>query len=379
MNNTKGRVLIIDDEKDLLRNISRILKKWDYEVIQSEDPVNLLDLLKEEKPDIVITDLRMPEIDGLEILEIVINWNNEVPVIILTGFGSVSTAVDAMKEGAYDFLTKPFELDSLSIVLNRAMERRRLFQDRNNLEIQLLENFGEKQLLVYSEEMQNVIKMAKKVAKTNSNVLITGESGTGKELLARYVHTLSLRYNKPFIPFDCTTLPENLMETELFGYEKGAYTGAVNSKQGLIELAENGTLFIDEIGDLPFNLQAKLLRLIQERQYRKVGGNKWFNADVRFVAATNQSLEEKVETKEFRADLFYRLNVVRIFLPPLRERKEEITLLATKFLKTSARENNKKIIGFTDEAKQLMELYNWPGNVRELQNVVERAAILTEE
>jgi DNA-binding NtrC family response regulator len=284
----------------------------------------------------------------------------------------------AMKEGAYDYLSKPFELDELQLVLERAFEQRQLKQENQDLHAQLLEVYGERNIIFSSDKMHNCFKMAQKVANTEATVLITGESGTGKELITRYIHTHSLRGKKPFITFDCAALPENLLETELFGHEKGAFTGAIIDKPGIIEMAKRGTLFLDEIGELSLNLQAKLLRVLQERQYRRVGGNKFLQADVRFLAATNRSLESEVESGRFRADLYYRLSVFPIRMPPLRERPEDIFILAMHFLKKYGEKNNKQINRFSHQARRLMEEHQWPGNVRELQNVVERAVLLAE-
>ncbi|CEP66757.1 Signal transduction response regulator, receiver domain [Moorella glycerini] len=370
--------MVIDDEPDFLRNICRILKRWHYECIPVADSLRVGEYIRAEQPDIVITDLKMPQQDGFQVLQTVQAWNKETPVIVLTAYGSISSAVKAMKAGAYDYLTKPFNLDELRLVLERAAEQRRLKQENQNLHLQLMEVYGEKNIIAVSENMLAAIGLAKKVACTETTVLITGESGTGKELLARFIHTHSLRSKKPFIPFDCTTLPENLMETELFGYQKGAFTGAVANKPGIIEIARGGTLFLDEIGELPLNLQAKLLRVLQEHQYRRVGGNEFLPADVRFIAATNRNLEQMVAAGQFRADLFYRLHVFPIKIPPLRERPEDIPVLATRFLQQFARQYEKTARTLSPPAQRLLEAYPWPGNVRELQNVIERAVLLAE-
>ena len=374
----KGKVVIIDDEPDFLKNMARILKRWQYDPVILQDSLTVEEVFKAEQPDIVLTDLKMPKLDGFGVLRKVSELNEDVPVIIITGYGSISSAVMAMKEGAYDYLSKPFELDELQVVLKRAFEQRQLREENQNLHAQLLEVYGERNIVFSSEKMHNCFKMAKKVANTEATVLITGESGTGKELLTRFIHTHSLRAKKPFITFDCTALPENLLETELFGHEKGAFTGAIMDRSGIIEMAGRGTLFLDEIGELSPNLQAKLLRVLQERQYRRVGGNKYFKADVRFIAATNRSLESEVKKGNFREDLYYRLNVFPIRMPPLRERPEDIFILGMHFLKNYAQKNGKHIKGFSPHARQLMEEYRWPGNVRELQNVVERAVLLAE-
>lgn len=374
----KGKVVIIDDEPDFLKNMERILKRWQYDAVLLQDSLRVEAVLREEQPDIVLTDLKMAQLDGFGVLRTVSQLNKDIPVIIITGYGSISSAVMAMKEGAYDYLSKPFELDELQVVLERALEQRQLRQENQDLHARLLEVYGERNIIFSSDKMHNCFKMAQKVANTEATVVITGESGTGKELLTRFIHTHSLRGKKPFVTFDCAALPENLLETELFGHEKGAFTGAVVDKPGMIEMAGKGTLFLDEIGELSLNLQAKLLRVLQERQYRRVGGNKFLQADVRFLAATNRSLESEVENGRFRADLYYRLSVFPIRMPPLRERPEDIFLLAMHFLKKYGEKNNKHIQGFSHQARTLMEEYPWPGNVRELQNMVERAVLLAE-
>ena len=370
--------MVIDDEPDFLRNICRILKRWHYECIPVAGSLRVGEYIRAEQPDIVLTDLKMPQQDGFQVLQTVRAWNEEVPVIVLTAYGSISSAVMAMKAGAYDYLNKPFDLDELQLVLERAAEQRALKRENQNLHLQLMEVYGEKNIIAVSENMLAAIDLARKVACSETTVLITGESGTGKELLARFIHAHSLRSKKPFVPFDCTTLPENLMETELFGYQKGAFTGAVANKPGIIEMAERGTLFLDEIGELPLNLQAKLLRVLQEHQYRRVGGHKFLPADVRFIAATNRNLEQMVAAGQFRADLFYRLHVFPIKIPPLRERLEDIPVLATRFLQQFAGQHEKPARALSPPAQQLLEAYPWPGNVRELQNAIERAVLLAE-
>jgi DNA-binding NtrC family response regulator len=372
---SEPRILIVDDEPDMVDNCARILRRTGHRCLTTTDPRRALALLESERPDLLLTDLKMPEIDGLALLRRAHELDPALPVIVVTAFATIESAVAAVKEGAFDYLPKTFSLDELTIVVDRALRQRRLALENRNLRAQLQTTFGLENVVGRSRAMAEVFELVKKAARSEANILILGESGTGKELIARAVHANSPRAAHAFVPVDCASLPENLLESELFGHEKGAFTGAVRTKPGLMEVASGGTLFLDEIGDLPVSLQVKLLRALQERQIRRVGGTSLVDVDVRVVSATNRNLREAAARGEFREELYYRVNVIEIRLPPLHQRAGDVRLLAHAFLE---RYGQGRVHGYDDAALAALESYAWPGNVRELQNVVERACALAE-
>ncbi len=370
------RVLIVDDEEPVRRLLSRELQRKGFSTDTANDGNDALRKLKKESFDVILLDIVMPGIDGIDVMKRLRNDPASPAIIVLTGKATVETAVDAMKNGAFDYLTKPYKLEELIIVINRAYEDRRLRQENLILHKELTRRERPDQFVGKSRQYKDLLKLIDKIAPTDSTVLLQGESGTGKELVANYIWKKSLRSEKPFIALNCSTLSENLMESELFGHEKGAFTSAYSVKHGLVEAADKGTLFLDEIGEMPISLQAKLLRFLDSGEFRRVGGNKNLKADVRVIAATNRNLEEAIKKGEFRDDLYYRLNVINITIPPLRERKEDIRPLAEYFLQKYRRRVLKDIKGFDEKTLKILECYNWPGNIRELENVIERAVIL---
>lgn len=369
-------IMLIDDEPNTLKVLSAILKKRGYEVVTYTTAEEALRPGNVEGVDTIIVDYRLPGMDGISLVERLRDQRNTTPIIMLTAFGTIERAVEAMRKGAFNYLTKPVNPDELINVVREAVEKQRLLQENIALKSQLKELHSFQSLIGKSHKMQELFSLIATVAKSNSNVLITGESGTGKELVAKAIHYESNRADKLFIPIDCAALPDEIIESELFGHEKGSFTGAYERKIGQIELANEGTLFLDEISELPFALQKKLLRFIQEKDIMRVGGNKRIKVDVRIIAATNKDLQKEVSVGNFREDLFYRLNVVTLRLPPLRERKEDIPLLAEHFLKKFNQQNNKQIRGFDREVMEAFMEYDWRGNVRELENAVERAVVL---
>jgi len=367
------KILLVDDEINILKVISAALTEENFQVETARTGEEALVRLNEKSFDLIISDFKLPGMNGDELLEKAKSLNPTLPFILITAFGSIQKAVASMKKGAYTYLAKPVNMEALVLIANEAIKKGKQ-----------KEGFAEKvekqnsyfNLIGKSEAMQEVYTMIQRVCKTEASILILGESGTGKELVSRAIHYASLRANGPFIPIDCTTIPTELMESELFGYKKGSFTGANSDKIGLLEMAEGGTVFFDEIGDLDYNLQKKMLRFLQEREISPVGGKEKFSLDIRVVAATNRDLEDSIQEGAFRADLFYRLNVITIYTPALRERKEDIPLLANYFLENFAKRNNKEMTGFEDEVMEALINYDWPGNVRELENIVERAVIL---
>jgi len=377
MNNDE-KILVIDDEEDMLENCARILKRNNYECITTSNALEASELVSKEKPAIVITDLMMPGKDGMELLKELRDIDPSLIVIVFTAYASVSAAVDAMKEGAFDFIPKPFSADQLVVSINRAIKQRRLEKENENLRTQIESTYGFDKMIGNSNAITKVFDFIKKVARTEANILIYGESGTGKELTARSLHLNSNRKDNAFVPVDCVALSENLLESELFGHEKGSFTGAHAAKSGLFEVADTGTIYFDEIAKMNVATQSKLLRVLQEKQFRRVGGNSLINVDIRVISTTNIDLNKAISDGNFLEDLFWRLNVITIELPPLRERKEDIELLTHHFMKIYSEKNNKNIKGIKKETIDMMTKYNWPGNVRELQNVIERATSLTE-
>ncbi|MGH7331550.1 MAG: sigma-54-dependent transcriptional regulator, partial [Candidatus Rokuibacteriota bacterium] len=363
------------DEPDMVENCTRILRRAGYRCLSATDPERAVALLESERPDLLLTDLKMPGMDGIELLRRARDIDSTLPVIVITAFATIESAVAAIKEGAFDYLPKNFSIDQLQVAVERALRQRRLQVENRNLRGQLQETLGLESIIGRSPAMARVFELVKKAARSEANILILGESGTGKELIARAIHANSPRAAQAFVPVDSASLPENLLESELFGHEKGAFTGAIRSKPGLMETAQRGTLFLDEIGDLPLALQSKLLRAIQERQIRRVGGTIQVDVDVRIVSATNRNLREAVVRGQFREELYYRINVIAVDLPPLRERAGDVRLLVHAFLR---RYGQGRISRVDDDAMAALESYRWPGNVRELQNVVERACALAD-
>jgi DNA-binding NtrC family response regulator len=371
------RILVVDDEKLIRWSLRKNLNSAGYEVLEAEDGGRALEVLEEDGADLMLLDIRMPGKDGLEVLAQMVEKQPEIPVILMTAFSSVEGAVDAMKRGAFDYLVKPFNHDEVLLVVRKALATTRLQRELALMRQQQQERYGTENLVGRSRKMQEVCELIRKVAASAATtVLVQGESGTGKDLVAKAVHFASDRAMEPFMNITCSALPETLLESELMGYEKGAFTDARERKRGLLELASGGTVFLDEIGDMGIGLQAKLLRFLEEKAIRRVGGSKDMTVDVRIVAATNRDLEQEVKKGNFREDLYHRLNVIPVEMPPLRERREDIELLLAHFIERFNGEFRKKTSGFTAEALDCCQRYDWPGNVRELRNVVERAMIL---
>ena len=373
------RILVVDDEKNYLVVLSALLQGEGYEVASASSGARALALVGEEEPDLVITDMRMPAMSGLELIQRLQELAPDTPVIVMTAYGTVENAVEAMKAGAVDYITKPFENQQLLLTVSKALRLRRLMAQNRLLREELDRGRGFEEIIGESRAMREVFAMVDKVAATRATVLITGESGTGKELIARAIHKRSPRAGEAFVAVNCTALTETLLESELFGHEKGAFTGATARRQGRFELAHQGTLFLDEVGEIPPTTQVKLLRVLQERTFERVGGNQPIKVDVRIIAATNRDLARAVAEGNFRDDLFYRLNVVRIELPPLRERKEDLPALVAHFVKKYAAEIGRQPPRVSPEAMRRIYEHSWPGNVRELENALERAVILAGE
>jgi len=378
---TKVSILIIDDEVELCQSLSEMLKEEEdgYKVSVANSGKKGLEKIKEEVPDLVLLDIKMPEMDGIETLEKIKAIDEDVLVIMLTAYQTVETAVKAMKLGAYDYISKPFNYEELKIIIKRALQTRDLSREVISLRHQLRDKFSFKNIIGRSDKMKEVLYKIEKVAPTNTTVLIRGESGTGKELIAKTIYRYSPRKDKPFIAVDCAGLPESLIESELFGHTKGAFTGAIAKKIGKFELAQRGTLFLDEIGNLPVNIQVKLLRALQEREINRIGDKYPIKIDTRIIIATNTNLEEAMKRGTFREDLYYRINVFSIFLPSLREQKEDIPLLALHFLNKFNPILGKKVKDISERSMHLLVDYSWPGNVRELQNIIQQAIIMAED
>ncbi len=370
----KKRVLLIDDETRVRTSLKMVLDPL-YEILQAGDGHEGLEVFRKEEPDLVLLDVVLPGTDGLAVLQTLRMERKVTPIIMLTGTKSVKTAVDAMKLGAADYLSKPFDVDELRIVIDRTLNSSDLEQEVKHLRAQVVQRYAFHNLIGKSEGMQDIYSKIEQVADSRTTVLITGESGTGKELVAKALHYNSSRRDRPFVALNCAALPETLIESELFGHEKGSFTDATARRTGQFELAHTGTLFLDEIGDLSAVTQAKLLRVIQEREFTRIGGIQPIKVDVRIVAATNKNLDELVRKGQFREDLYYRINVISLYLPPLRERSEDIPLLAKHFLDKRVEEEKRSRIEFGKEALELLTRYSWPGNVRELENFVEQAFI----
>jgi len=372
----KPVVVVADDERGTREGLERALSDR-YQVVLAEDGQKALQILESQPADVLITDLKMPGLDGMTLLKRAMGLQKPPVCIVMTAYGSIESAVEAMQAGAYHYLTKPnINLDELELVIQRALNERQIEAENVNLRQQLDRKFGLENIIGESPAMQQVFDIIQQVGPTRATVLITGETGTGKELVAHAIHNLSPRRKAPFIAVHAAALPSTLLETELFGHEKGAFTGAVERRLGRFELADGGTLFLDEVGELEPQMQVKLLRVLEERSFERVGGQKTIEVDVRLVAATNKDLKELVAEKKFRDDLYYRLSVVTIALPPLRERREDIPLLVSAFLRQCSEENNKRVTEITPEAMNVLMAYDWPGNVRELRNTVEQMVVL---
>ena len=372
-------ILVVDDEPVQREMVSGFLKKQGFEVIAADSAERALELFRQDAFDLVLTDQKMANMSGLELLQAVHTINPETPVILITAFGTIEAAVDALKQGAIDYLTKPLNLDELLYRIRQVSDRYRIINENRELREALQERHRIEGIIGESGQMLEVLSLVRRVAPSEATVLIRGESGTGKELIAKAIHFASPRARGPLVKVNCAALPETLLESELFGHEKGAFTGAVTSRQGRFELANGGTIFLDEIGDLPLHLQAKLLRVLQEREYEKVGSSRPVKVNVRILAASHRPLEALIKAGQLREDLYYRLNVVTILIPPLRERRSDLSLLIDHFLRRFAEKNHKTIQGLTREARDILLRYDYPGNVRELENVIERAVVLTRD
>jgi DNA-binding NtrC family response regulator len=375
-----AEILVVDDEPRQREILRTILSEEGHEVFEAGSGEEALSIVQKIPPQIVLTDLKMPDISGIELLERIkaLDISSHPTILIMTAFGTISSAVEAIKKGAFDYLTKPLDKETLLLKVRRSIEREELRRENLYLQDVLYEKFSIDGIIGESEKMFHVIETLRKVAPTNATVLILGESGTGKELIARALHYNSPRKKKSFTAINCASIPENLLESELFGYEPGAFTGATTRKKGLIELTDGGTVFLDEIGDMPLNLQSKLLRVLQDGEIRRVGGKESFTVDIRTIAATHQDLEELIDEGRFREDLYYRLRVVTTALPPLREKKEDIPILAKFFLRKYNEEFGKRVGEIDRKAMKALVDYSWPGNVRQLESVIERAIIMSE-
>ncbi len=372
----KFTVLVADDERNIREGLAEALRLEGYDVVLAADGEEALKAVEEGRVDCIVTDLRMPKVSGNEVLKRVAGSYPALPVIVLTGHGTIEDAVDSMRMGAFDFITKPVNLDHLSLLIRRSLESRELERQNQELQREIESQKRISSIIGRSPEMKKIFDVLRRVAPTKASVLVTGESGVGKELIADALHNLSPRADKPFIKVHCAALAESLLESELFGHEKGAFTGASGRKRGRFELAHEGTLFLDEIGEINQNVQIKILRVLQERKFERVGGEETLEVDVRVIAATNRDLKSEIEKGGFREDLYYRLNVVNIHVPPLRERKDDIPLLAGAFLREFCDENGKSLEGFDTKVRAAFFAYGWPGNVRELRNCVESAVVM---
>lgn len=372
-----GKILVVDDEKGMRDLLYKLLKKEGYEVLLAEDGEQGLETAKEFSPDVIIADLDMPIMNGIEMIKKIKAFDPNATIIIITAYASIESAIEALKLGAYDYIIKPFKTDEIRLVVSKAMERINLINENQYLKQEINNTIYFPGVIGKSEKMKKTLELIEAVAKTDSIVLIEGESGTGKELVARAIHHNSNRKDGPFIVLNCGAIAEGVLESELFGHERGSFSGAIMQRKGRFELAHKGSLFIDEIGELPLSAQTRLLRVLQEKEFERVGGNFPIKVDVRIIAATNKNLEKEVKEHRFREDLYYRLNVFKITLPPLRERIEDLPELCKYFIEKFNREMNKNIKGISDDAMSFLRSYHWPGNIRELQNIIERAIVLS--
>ena len=375
--NKKNKVLVVDDDDAHRTMLQTLISGWGYAVTEADDGATAIEIVKQRSYDLVLMDVRMVKVSGLEALVKIKSYNPAIPVIIMTAYSSVDTAVDALKQGAHDYLTKPLDFDKLKITIARAMEHTRLKEENRLLKESLGKHFDRGNIIGQSPATVKLLETVAQVAPSEATVLISGESGTGKELIAGAIHYNSTRKDGPFVKINCAAITETLLESELFGHEKGAFTGADRRKQGRFYQAHRGSLFLDEVSEMSLTMQVKLLRVLQEREFTRVGGEQTIQVDVRVIAATNKDLPDLINRGKFREDLYYRLNVVGLKIPPLRDRREDVPLLAQQFLQDFAARNRKEIKGFTPQAMDLLIHYGWPGNVRELMNAVERAVVLS--
>jgi len=378
-NNTKGKILVVDDDRNILQVIKMRLVSGEYQVVTAGDAKEALKLAEEESFDLVVLDLKLDGQDGISLMEDIHHINPDIPVIILTAYGTIKSAVNAMKKGAYGYLTKPFDGHELLVQIDNCLEKKRLSTEVKSLRQLVKKKYGFDNIIGKSEKMKKVFEQVTLAAATDSNVYIEGKSGTGKELIAKTLHVASDRKDYPFIALNCAAIPENLMESELFGYEKGAFTGADKTKKGLIEEASFGTFFLDEISEMPPSMQAKILRVLEEKEFYPVGGRQVVKMSARIIAASNKNLEQEIKNGNFRDDLFYRIHVIPIKLPTLNERKEDIPILSRHFLQKFSSEMGKEIEGFSTGAMQKLISYPWPGNIRELENTIEYAVAMTKK
>lgn len=372
----KDKILVADDEQSMREFLEIMLKKEGYKVSLASNGEEVAKLVENDLFDLVLLDIRMPKLDGIAALKKIKANTPDTIVIMITAYASADTAIKAMKEGAYDYITKPFKVDEIKLIIKNALEKKNLQKENTLLKQAVRDRFHFGNIIGQSPKMVALYDLLEKISPTKTNILITGESGTGKELVAKAIHYNSPRKEKPFVTLNCGAIPESLIESELFGHMKGAFTDAIATKKGLFEVADEGTIFLDEISELPLLMQVKLLRVLQDKEFKRVGGTEDIRVDVRIMAATNKELEEAVKEKRFREDLFYRLNVIQIKLPPLRDRREDIQILANHFLKKYSQELSKNISTISPEALQILLNYEYPGNVRELQNIIERAVAL---
>jgi len=375
MKQRKGRILVVEDEKSMRELLRILLEGEGYDVVSASDGLDGASYIERDIFDLVITDIKMPGLDGFELLKKIKDISPETLVIMVTAFGTSESAIEAMKLGAYDYINKPFNVDEIRLIVRKALEKKRLSEEISLLRQKVETTYALENIIGQSPKMQEMFRLIPKIAQSSSNVLITGESGSGKELVATALHNLSPRKNKNFVAINCAAFPEGLLESEIFGYMKGAFTGAMVNKQGLFEIADNGSMFLDEIGEMPINLQVKLLRVLEHGTFRRLGGTTDITADVRVISATNKDLKEEIKGGRFREDLFYRLNVFPIHIPPLRERKEDIPLLIEHFLEKASKIPKR----ISPDAMRLLIDYPWKGNVRELENIIERVALLVDK
>jgi len=371
-------VLVVDDEPQVRNLLVDLFGSYGHEVVGAGEGQAGIDLLKQRKFDLLLVDLSMPGMGGIDVLREMKALEIQIPSIVITGFGSIQSAVEAVRLGAYDYITKPFNIDELMITVNRVFDHMKLRKENTVIKKQIKGKYNFRKMIGNSRRMQVLHRLIEKISDSDSTVLISGESGTGKELVAKMIHFNSSRTGEPFVPLNCGAIPRDLIESELFGHEKGAFTGAVNSRVGRFELANGGTILLDEIGELPFSMQVKLLRVIQEREFERVGGTRTIKVDVRIIAATNRDLEKAVAEHKFREDLFYRLNVIPVKIPPLRERDDDVLLLVSHFIGEFCRRKKKPLVTISSEVADYLRSYHWPGNVREVENAVERMIILNE-
>lgn len=375
----KPRILLVDDDKNTANGLRRILLQDGYDASCAFTGNEALNLIETGHFNIIITDMKLPDISGLSIIEKAKKKDNDITVVMITAFSSVQNAIDAMKKGADDYLTKPVNIDELELILKRIWERQLLVLQNKELRQQLNDKYDFSGIIGNTPEMQDIFKTITEIAPTEASVLIYGETGTGKELIANAIHYNSDRKDKPFIALHCASLSEGVLESELFGHEKGAFTGAISQRRGRFELSNGGSLFLDEIGEMNSHVQVKLLRVLETGRFERVGGERTLESDVRIIAATNKDMDKEIEEGRFREDLYYRLNVINLRLPPLRERKEDIGLLIDSFLRKYSAKNKKDIKGFTSQSVKMLNNYNWPGNVRELENTIERAVVMAKK